>query len=86
MVGFEQVDEPEVARAEHDHVAPGDVVLRALAVLSGRLLDGVADDGLLLVAAVERGDAAVRERALDELVEPVAVALLERRTLRLAVV
>ena len=81
-----QVDEAEVARAEHDDVAVGDVVLRPLRLLPGRLADGVADHRALLVPAGDPGDLAPRERALDELVEAVAVALLERRALRLPVV
>ena len=46
----------------------------------------VADHRRLLVAAGEPGDRAARERALDQVVEPVAVALLERRALGLAVI
>ena len=41
---------------------------------------------MLLVAAGDLLDGPVLERALDELVEPVAVPLLERRSLRLPVV
>ena len=81
-----QVDEPEVARAEHDDVAVGDVVLGPLGLLPGRLADGVADHRALLVAAGDPGDLALGEGALDELVEAVPVALLERRALRLPVV
>ena len=53
---------------------------------SGRLTERVPDHGALLVTACEAVDAAARERPLDELVDPVAVALLERRALRLTVV
>ena len=53
---------------------------------AGRLADGEADHRVLLVAARDTRDVAPRERALDELVEAVAVALLERRPLRLPVV
>ena len=84
-----QVDEPEVARAHHDDVLVGDVVLLPLLLLprrAGRLAERVADHRALLVAAGHVVDAAARERALDELVEPVAVALLEGRSLGLAVV
>ncbi len=49
-------------------------------------LDRVADHRVLLVAARDLGHAALGERSLDELVEPVAVSLLERRALRLSVV
>ena len=81
-----QVDEPEVARAEHDDVLIGDVVLGPLGLLPRRLADGVADHRALLVPAGDPGDLAAREGALDELVEAVPVALLEGRTLRLPVV
>ena len=67
-----------------------DVVLRALALLlvgpAGRLADREPDHRVLLVAAGDLLDGSVLERALDELVEPVAVPLLERRSLRLPVV
>jgi hypothetical protein len=46
----------------------------------------MADHRLLFVAARHRTDAAVREVPLHELVEPVPVALLEGRPLRLAVI
>ena len=46
-------------------------------LLAGRLVHGVADHRLLLVAAAVGGHRRVGERALHELVEPVAVALLE---------
>ena len=46
-----QVDEPEVARAEHDDVAVGHVVLGPLGLLAGRLAEGVADHRALLVSA-----------------------------------
>ena len=46
-----QVDEAEVARAEHDDVPVGDVVLGPLLLLSGRLGEGVADHGVLFVTA-----------------------------------
>ena len=51
-VELHEIDEPEVAGAEHDDVAIGDVVLRALLLLrAGRLADGVLDHRALLVAA-----------------------------------
>ena len=46
----------------------------------------MADHRVLLVSAADARHLAVGERALDEVVEPVAVALLERRALRLPVV
>ncbi len=82
-----EVDEAEVSGPEHDHVAVRDVVLRALLRrMPGRVRQRMADHRVLLVAARDPGDLAGREGALDELVEPVAVALLERRPLRLAVI
>ena len=54
-----QVDEPEVARAEHDDVAVGDVVLGPLRLLSRRLAEGVADHRALLVPAGDPGHAAL---------------------------
>ena len=58
----------------------------ALRLPPRRLGGGVPDHRILLVAARDRADAAVREVPLHELVEPVAVALPEGRPLRLAVV
>ena len=82
-----QVDEPEVARAEDDDLAVGDVVLGALRRHPpGGLLDRVPGHRALLVAAREPGHLARRQRSLDQLVEAVAVSLLERRALRLAVI
>ena len=83
-----QVDEPEVARAEDDDALAADVVLRALLLLRAPcgLSQRVPDHRILLVAAGHLGDAAGRERALDQVVEPVAVALLEGGALGLAVV
>ena len=57
-----------------------------LLLLPGRLADRVADHRALLVAAGDPLDVAARERALDEVVEPVAVALLEGGALGLPVV
>ena len=51
-----QVDEPEVARAEHDDLAVGDVVLRPLLLVAGRLAERVPDHLLLLVAVGDLGD------------------------------
>ena len=86
-IALHQVDEAEVAGPEDHHVAVRDVVLRALARLAaGRLVDGVPHHRVLLVAAGDARHLAARQRSLDELVEPVAVALLERRALGLAVI
>ena len=57
-----------------------------LLLLARRLADGEADHRVLLVSTRDSGDVAARERALDELVEAVAVSLLEGRSLRLPVV
>src|SRR5215204_1581425 len=85
-----QRDETEVSRAEHDDLPVRDVVLRALALLRvwspGRLTHCQPDHRLLFVAAGNLLDGPMLERAFDELVEPVAVSLLERRSLRLPVV
>ena len=82
-----QIDESQVPRAQDDGGAVGHIVLgaRGLAV-PGRLVDGVADHRALLVAVEEVGHLAGGQRPLHELVEPVAVALRERRALRLPVV
>src|SRR4051812_301009 len=82
-----EIDEAEVARAEHDDVLPADVVLGPLtAGVPGRLLDRDAHHRVLLVAALDAGDAGDprrAERPADERIEAVAVALLEGRPLRL---
>ena len=83
-----QVHEAEVARAQHDDLAVGDVLLRGLLRLglAGGFADRVADHRVLLVTAAEVLDVGSLDRALDELVQPVAIALLERGALGLAVV
>ena len=83
-----QVDEPEVAGPEDDDLAVGDVVLRALLGALRPVASSTArlHHRVLLVAAGDARHAAAAERPLDELVEPVAVALLERRALGLPVV
>ena len=85
-----QRDEAEVPRAEHDDLPVRDVVLRTLPLLlvgsSGRLADGEPDHRMLLVAAGDLLDRPVLERALDELIQPVAVPLLEGRALCLSVI
>ena len=85
-VGPHQIDETEVPRAENDDVAAGDVVLRRLCLHAGRLGGGVADHRVLLVASEREADAGPGEIPLHEFVEPVAVSLLERRSLRLPVI
>ncbi len=81
-----QVDEAEVARAEHDDIAVGDVVLGPLRLLPGGVADGVSDHRALLVSPGDPLDGALRERALDQIVEAIPVALLEGRALGLPVV
>src|SRR4051794_34727280 len=83
-----QIDQAEVSRAEDDGLAArGDLRLRRREGGGrARLTGGVEGHGLLLVAAGDRADGAVRERALDELLEAVAMTLAERGALGLAVV
>src|SRR4029077_19368392 len=86
----EQVDQPEVPQREYDHLLAADVLLRLLLRLRrlppGRLLHGAADRALVLVAVLDVCHRRVFQGALHEFVEAVAVALLEGRALRLAVV
>ena len=82
-----QVDEAEVPRTENDRVLIAQLTGAALrTALAPGLAERLADGGIVLVACAHPGHAPVRERALHEVVEAVAVALLERRALRLAVV
>src|SRR3954451_12686618 len=85
-----EVDEAQVAGAEDDDVALGRLLLLALGGLLGaarRLVEGARDAGGVLVAGRDRVDARLAgERLRDEALEPIAVALLEGRALRLAVV
>src|SRR3954464_6679298 len=85
-----EVDEAQVARAEDDHVALGRLLVLALGGLLGaarRLIESARDASGVLVAGGDRVDARLAgERLRDEVLEPVAVALLEGRALRLAVV
>ena len=83
-----EVDEPEVARAEDDR-PPGRTRRSSASASACPVASPTAlpDHRVLLVAAARRSSTcAGLERALDEVVEAVAVALLERRALRLAVV
>src|SRR4029453_17536673 len=83
-----EVDEAEIARSEHDGLLARDVLLRfGLRLLAGRLAERGPDHRLLFVAAGDllNGSAAL-ERSLHQVVEPIAVPLLERRALGLAVV
>src|SRR4029079_16336994 len=83
-----EVDEPEVARREHDDVLARDVVLRLLLLrpTTRRLADRVPDGLVDLVPRLDGGDVRVLERATDEVVETLAVALLEGCRLRLPVI
>ena len=83
-----QVDETEVPRAEDDDLLAAHVLLRPFLLRRAPcgLAHGVADHRVLLVSAADARHLSLRERALDELVEPVAVALLEGRPLRLPVI
>ena len=63
-----QVDEPEIARREHDHVVLADAVTAVRPVdAPGGLGDRMADRGVVLVAGLQARDLAGRDRALDEL-------------------
>jgi hypothetical protein len=82
-----QVDEPQVAGPEDDDLLIGDVALGGLRPTPAhRLVHRVRDHGVLLVAVREPGHPRAAERVLDEVVQPVAVALLERGPLCLAMV
>ena len=83
-----QVHEPEAARRKHDDVLSGDVVLPALLLhgAAGRLAERCPDRAVVLVAARERSDVGALQRLSDQVVEPLAVALLERRNSCLPVV
>src|SRR5205823_8983303 len=86
---FHQVHETEVPRAEHDHLAVRDLVLRAIACrrwATGGLAQGMTDGRVVLVTAGQSRYGAALERALDELVKAVAVALLEGGALGLPVI
>src|SRR5215218_4783746 len=73
-----EVDQAQVAGPEHDRVSPGDIVLRRLLLAAGRPRNGVRRHRALLVAAGDARDLpTVRQRPFDELIEPVAIALLE---------
>ena len=83
-----QVHEPEVARAEDDDALAADVVLRALLLLrrpvaSPRAWPTMESCSSPPATSVTRPS---RASELDEVVEAVAVALLEGGALRLAVV
>src|SRR3569833_2335918 len=83
----EQVDETEVAGSEDDDVACRDIaVRRLLRRRADGLTDGMPDHRVLLVAALDLRHRCVVDAALDDVVEPVAIPLPERRALRLPVV
>ena len=87
IVDRREVEEMIDTALQPRHVLVGDVVLGTLLLLlAGRLGRGVADHRTLLVAAGDVRDNASCQRTLHELVEPVAVALLEGRSLRLPVI
>ncbi len=81
-----RVHEAEVARAKHHGMRVGDIVLLAGSAPAGGLLQRLADGRVVLVPCAHAGHGPARERALDELVQAVAVALLERHALSLAMV
>src|SRR5829696_5537792 len=84
-----EVDQPEISGSEYDHLAVRDVLFRGLAPFGSAaccLSDRQSDHLTLLVAAGVTAHVGRLDRPLDELVEAVPVALLERCALRLAVV
>src|SRR5215203_3826789 len=86
-----QVDEAEVPRAEDDrvlvaHVLLGPALLAGLFALAGCLVEGRADHLPVLVLAADTANIRGRRRPAHEVVEAVAVSLLEGRTLSLTVV
>ena len=87
----QQVHEAEIPGAEHDDVLAAHVLLAAallarLVALPGRLVEGDADAGAALVLPRLRAHVVRLDRAANEILERVAVPLLERGALRLAVI
>src|SRR5215210_3645472 len=87
---FHQVDESEIAGPEHDDRLVTDALLAWLGVRRGpgapRFLQREPHRGVVLVASEERLNRPLVDRAANEVVQPIPVALLERRALRLPVV
>src|ERR1700749_257290 len=81
-----EVHEAEIARAQHHRVRVADVVVTARLGAARGLLQRLADGRIVLIASAHPGDGPACERALDQLIEPVPVALLERRALGLAMI
>ncbi len=83
----QEVDEPQVPGTQHGDVARADGRRCLLpTAVAGRLAQGRAHHGGALVAVGDALDVARGQRAPHQLVERVAVALLEGRALGLAVV
>src|SRR5580700_5860122 len=72
-----QIDEPEIARGEHDHVVLADAAIAGAVDAPGRLGDRVPDRRVVLIAGRQSRDLPACDRPLDELLEVVAVSLLE---------
>ena len=89
MGALHQVDQTEVARAEHDCLLRGGLGLLevgGLVAAAGCLVHRALDAGGVLVAGVQRAHGAVREGSLHQLGQRVSVALPERGPLGLPVV
>ena len=81
-----QVNEAKVSRAENDDLLIGYVVLGTLWLFPRGLGKRVPDHRVLFVASGEVAHAVPCQAASDEIVEAVAVPLLERRALGLTMV
>jgi hypothetical protein len=85
LLAVHQVDEAEIAGAQHDDLAFHALGLGRRAPRR-RLVQCLADGARVLVAGIHPVHVAGRQRSLHQVVQAVAVALPERRPLRLAVV
>ena len=83
-----EIDQAQIPRTHDDGVVLGAILGLGIGISlwAGGLRHGQADHGRLLVASGHVRRRAGGERAFDQICEAVAVSLLERRPLRLAVV
>ncbi len=58
MAPFHQIDQPEVAGREHDHVLIGIPASAAPLLAAGCLGNGLSNGGIVLVAPLQTGDSA----------------------------